>query len=145
MGSNSKGFIFTLDALLAAIVLLVAAGAYGALSPQMEKSASSYLLEKKQADDFLSVLDRAGDLQSQNTTRMALAINSLASNSTAWNLTVDYYAYSPGGGFSKNLTLTSGESYSQVKTFAVSDRVFIAVASKSTNQYGVARMVVWPG
>ena len=142
---KSRGFIFTLDALLAVIVLLAAAGTYGALAPQLEKSASSYLLDKKQADDFLAMLDRSGDLQSQNATRMASAINSLAANSTAWNLTVDYYSYSPGGGFSKNLTLTSGESYSQVKTFAVSDRVFIAVANKSTSKYGVARMVIWPG
>ncbi len=142
---KSKGFIFTLDALLAVIVLLAAAGTYGALAPQLEKSASSYLLDKKQADDFLAMLDRSGDLQSQNATRMASAINSLAANSTAWNLTVDYYAYSPGGGFSKNLTVTSGESYSQIKTFAVSDRVFIAVANRSTSKYGVARMVIWPG
>ena len=143
--NRKKGFIFTLDALLAVIVLLGAAGIYGALSPQMEKSASSYLLEKKQADDFLSMLDRAGDLQSRNATRMALAINSLASNSTAWNLTVDYYSYSPGGGFSKNLTVTSGEGYSQIKSFAVSDRVFVSVANKSTSGYGIARMVIWPG
>jgi len=142
---KAKGFIFTLDALLAVVVLLVAAGTYGALAPQMEKSASSYFLEKKQADDFLSVLDRAGDLQSQNSTRMALAMGSLASNSTAWNITVDYYTYSPGGGFSKNLSLSSGESYSQIKSFAVSDRIFIAVANKSTDRYGIARMVIWPG
>jgi len=142
---KAKGFIFTLDALLAVIVLLAAAGTYGALAPQMEKSASSYILEKKQADDLLSMLDRAGDLQSRNATRMASAIDSLASSSIAWNLTVDYYSYSNGGGFSKNLSLSSGESYSQAKSFVASERVFAAVANKSTNTYGIARMVVWSG
>ena len=140
-----KGFIFTLDALLAVVVLLVAVGAYSALAPQVEKSASFYLLDKKQADDLLAVLDRTGDLQSQNATRMESAISSLVTNSTAWNLTVDYYAYSAGGGFSLNSTSSAGEDYSRVKSFAVSDRVFLSIANDSVGRYGVARMVLWPG
>ena len=142
---GKKGFVFTLDALLAVIVLLMAAGTYSALAPQLETSSSSYLLEKKQADDLLAVLDRTGELQSQNFTRMADAISSIVTSSTAWNLTVDYYAYSAGGGFSLNSTNSTGEAYSQAKSFAVSDRVFVYVANDSVSRYGVARMVIWPG
>ena len=139
-----KGFIFTLDALLAVIVLLMAAGTYSMAAPQLEKSASSYLLEKKQADDLLAVLDRTGDLQSQNFTQMASAVNSIVTSSTAWNLTVDYYTYSAGG-FTLNSTNSTGETYSQATSFAVSDRVFVYVANGSVSRYGVARMVLWPG
>ena len=58
---------------------------------------------------------------------------------------MDYYTYSPGGGFALNSTNSSGEDYSQAKSFAVSDRVFVSLGNDSVSRYGVARMVLWPG
>ena len=58
--NNKRGVIFSIDALLAVVVLALATGSIYFFMAQSQVDVSLALLQKKQADDLLSMLDWGG-------------------------------------------------------------------------------------
>jgi hypothetical protein len=140
----AKGFVFTLDALLAVVLLLGAAGGVYMYSSSSEESASDQLLFRYQSEDMLAVLDMNGDLASMNATRINATLSSEAPAHLKWQLAIDYYQYGDSG-FSKNSSISLGSNFTAVKVYSASERAFLAMNKSSARYYGIARMTVWSG
>ena len=143
-GFMAKGFVFTLDALLAVVLLLSAASGFYMFAASSEESASDQLLFKRQGEDLLSVLDLQGDLASMNASRINSTLNSVVAANLEWQLSIDYYKYADSG-FSKNASITLGSNFTTAKIYSASERAFLAVNGGSASYYGIARMTVWSG
>ena len=88
-----KGFVFSIDAMLAVLVLIAL------LAPIMYFSSSASStnipiidLERK-GSDTLVLLDKTDVIQSRNSTAIGQMINQTLTSALAWNLTVEYYDY----------------------------------------------------
>jgi len=140
----ARGFVFTLDALLAVVVLLGAASGLYLFSSSSEESASDQLLFKRQGEDLLALLDRQGDLASMNSTRINATLNSVVPANLEWQLAIDYYTYG-NSGFSKNTSLSLGANFTATKVYSASERAFLVLSGRFASYYGIARMTVWSG
>jgi len=136
--------VFTLDALLAVTILVTAASSFYLISSNLEKSNSSFLLEKKQADDILATLDKSGDLQSKNESEISANTELLMPPNMDWRVTVEYYAYSPSDGFVLNETVDMGQIRPNKESSASAERVFVTFSNNYISNYGIARIAVWP-
>ena len=141
--ASKNGFIFSLDALLAVVVLVAALGGLYFLLGQSSSDSAMQLISKKQADDALAVLDKGGDLSQMNQTALNSTLNLLLSSSIKYNFSSEYYTYSPAGSFSLNTTLLAGQAYSGKSSQVTGERLFIVLQNGSPAYYGRARLMLW--
>lgn len=137
----TKGFALSLDAMLAAIVLLVFMAAFAYLSYQSQSDSLVPLVMKKQAGDLLTSLDKSNQLQSKNITLMNNTLNLSLAGSTSWLLEVYYYNYSSG--FVLSETLNASETIAEQEDSVVAEREFLVMGGDSVSQYGIARLSLW--
>lgn len=137
----SKGFVFSLDAVLAIIVLSVFLATFSFLSAQAQSDPYPLIVLEKQANDLLIVLDKSGDLSTLNSSYLNLSINSTLPSSVLWNIELEYYTYSEG--FEKLGNFSIGYSYSAVNKLAHAQREFLVFENNSVKYYGIARLELW--
>ena len=141
LAAARKGFIFTLDALMAVLVLMAFAGALFFLSSKIQKDNFSPVVLLRQADDALSVLDRSGGLAGRNMTTINSSLSQLIPSNTGWNLSVSYYNYTGQFVLVQNFTL--GQDYTSANATASASRVFYAYVNSTSRYYGIARLSLW--
>jgi hypothetical protein len=89
----SKGFVFSIDAMLSVLVLMAIVTSIMYFSSSKSSSDLPLLDMERKGSDMLIVLDKTGILDSGNTTAIAQAVNQTLVPNLAWNITVEHYNY----------------------------------------------------
>jgi hypothetical protein len=139
---NKQGFVFSLDAFLAVVVLSISIAAMFFFLSQSQTDNSIPLLNKKQANDALAVLDRSGDLAGMNATTLNSTLAALLAPNLKFNLTCEYYNYSSGA-FAIANTTSAGQAYSGKSPSTTGEREFLVAANGTARYFGRARLMVW--
>ncbi len=137
----SKGFVFSLDAILAVLVLIIFLSTFSFLSAQAEQDNYSNILLNKQANDLLTVLDKTGELSTLNASYINNSINSTLPSNIYWNIELEYYNYTEG--FEKLGNFSIGYIYSNQNTVAFAQREFLVFTNNSIQYFGIARLNLW--
>jgi hypothetical protein len=151
MCSNNRGFIFSLDALIAVIILVIFAADIAFLSSGSSDASIGKLLLKKQAADLLASMDRSGMLASMDAGNINSTLEIAIPPGTGYNLEIDYYEYdyshsSSGGAFFPENTFIFSDGDADAATQeASSQRNFVVIRGGATPQFGVATLTLWNG
>lgn len=138
----TKGFVFSLDVMLAVLILSFFVATFSFFSAQARVDPYSIYTLQKQADDALIVLDKSGELATLNQTRLTTVINSMT-DFTEWNMEIEYFNYSHPSGFESAGNISFGGVYSTTQKVVYSQRVFLVFNGSTIQHYGVAKMRLW--
>ena len=139
----NRGFVFSLDAALAVIVLSLALSALFFLTSQSQESAAPQLMLKRLAGDSLALLDANGTFASMNSTLINSTLAAALPQQYSFNLSVEYYNYTNSSGFVSHMNISAGSQFPDGQDSAESSRIFLVYNSTGPQQYGVAAIRVW--
>jgi hypothetical protein len=140
MAEFSRGFVFSADALLAAITMGVMLMALLYMSSQASEGNAASMLLRMQAGDALAVLDKSGALASGNLTLANGTLSQLFPFAD-WSMDLQYYNYTGSEGFALAGQVALGqEGRGEAQ---VAERRFASPSNGSVRHYGVARLRVW--
>ncbi len=135
-----KGFVFSIDALLAVLVLMAFLAGIYFLSAGGETDNFTPLLLKKQAGDLLAMLDRSGELAGMNQSVIGATLN-LSVRTASWRMEFAYYNYSSGFVGAGNASFGHSETGSDEVVMA--QREFLVMQNASVKYYGIAKLKLW--
>jgi len=135
-----KGFAFSIDALLAVLVLMAFLAGVHFLSAGGETDNFTPLLLKKQAGDLLAVLDRGGELAGMNQSAIESTLN-LSVQTASWRIELKYYNYTNGFVEAANMSFGDGMEYADEVVMA--QREFLVMQNAGVRHYGVAKLRLW--
>ncbi|MCL6088617.1 MAG: hypothetical protein M1530_00435 [Candidatus Marsarchaeota archaeon] len=135
------GFVFSLDAMLAVLVLMAFASAFFLLSAKMQKDSYQPLVMLKQADDALAVLDKGGMLAGRNASIVNDSMKQMMPQRIGWSMSVQYYNYT--GRFAPVQNYSLGTGGGGANETASASRVFFAYVNSTDRYYGLARLQLW--
>ncbi|VVB98835.1 Uncharacterised protein [uncultured archaeon] len=138
-----KGIFFTVDALLAVVLLTLFAASIGYLSAQSSDDNLGKLLLKKQASDMLLSMDKSGLLALRDAGVANRTLQAALSPSTGYELTADYYSTGAGGEFStlQSFNCSRGKLGGSQDSDR-GERAFVLMENGKA-VYGVARLTLW--
>ena len=145
MSTSKKGIVFSIDALLAAILISIFTASIAFLSSSSSGETPGQLLAKKQASDMLISMDKAGLFAGMDQGRINMTLGSMLSSDTNYSLRVDYYSQY-GDGFSQvaGTTYLRGDMGSP-KNIGFGQRNFVVARRGQQPLYGVAKLSIWKG
>ncbi len=140
---TQKGQVFTIDALMA-ILLLAVFLAYFQSFPSPAASTRSLALSM-QANDALAALDKNATLASANASRINSTLSSLLDNQTRWSISVQYYNYTTVFNLNQTVSLnsTAGPPLSSARSFSAARRTFVVMQNNTARYYGAATLQLW--
>jgi|GEM_PF-1280703 len=145
---QSKGFVFSLDAILAVVLLMLFLVAFSFFSSRALENPYTMLVLQKQADDALIVLDKTGTLGMMDPADIETGLNNTLIRSLAWNMNMEYYNYS--GGIVPVGNFSFGSDYSDAERIVIAERMFVVFeenesygTAKPVKYYGMARLRLW--
>jgi uncharacterized membrane protein len=137
----AKGFVLSLDAAFAVIILIVFLMAFSFLSSQAYNDSYPTLVLKKQSGDLLTILEKSGELALANGTQINNTVNATLPTSIAWNMTIEYYNYSSG--FVLDNTISIARPDSVTEDIVANEMKFVTFQNNSIRYYGIARLTIW--
>lgn len=141
---TSKGIVFSIDALLAAIILSLFAAGLAYLSASAVDDGMGRLLAKEQSSDLLLALDKSGALESMDGERIAAAMDASVAPSDGYSLRLEYYEYAGEFLPAESMVLERGTAPPSSRV-GESRRSFVAFHEGSQPYYGVAALSLWRG
>lgn len=138
---GNKGFVMTLDASLAAIIMAIFLLTFSFFYAQIGEDTSSLMSAEKQANDLLIVMDKNGTLATLDPETINETMNLAMHESFSKFLEIDYYNYSNGFYLAGNFSVGSNHTESEKTVFA--QREFLVFENQSIKHYGIARLRVW--
>jgi hypothetical protein len=138
----AKGFVFTLDATFAVVIMLILLATFSFFSAEAEENPYPLLILKKQANDVLTVMDKNGDLESMNISRVNASLQETLTPTLNRHMQIEYYNYSKK--FYYLETVDFGSNYSGIDELVLAERDFLVFENGTVKYYGVARLRVWP-
>jgi hypothetical protein len=139
LSTNRLGVIFSIDALVAAILLALFAATIGALAASSSDGSISKLLVKKQTSDLLLSMDKSGLLSSMDYDRANLTLQAALQPDMGYLMMIEYYNYTIANLSSANY---SRGNESRVEKIGSSQRRFV-VARPNELLFGIATLSVW--
>lgn len=139
---DGRGFIFTIDAALAAFLFILAVGTAVFLAVQASSDPYGSQQVGRLGSDALVALDKSGALSSWNRTRVENAINSSLPSSIGMRVEVTSYYYVNG-----SLSLLNGTVYGEsvpnsTATYGAR-RDFVTMRNGQVANYSIARAWIW--
>jgi hypothetical protein len=138
----AKGFVFTLDAAFAILVLAILLATFAFFSSQAEENPYPLIILKMQANDVLIVMDKSGDLGSRNITTINASMQETLTPTLNRHMEIEYYNYSKK--FHYLETVDFGSNYSGIEELVLAEREFLVFENDTVAYYGIARLRVWP-
>lgn len=145
---SRKGFVFSLDAILAVAILVLFLLTFSFMSSRALEDPYTLLVLEKQADDALIVLDKTDRLETMEPAVIEDALNETLLPTLSWSMHMEYYNYT--GGLMPLGNFTFGSDYAEVDRMAIAERMFIVFEENSTygaaepvKYYGIARLRLW--
>jgi hypothetical protein len=145
LSTSKKGIVFSIDALLAVILISIFTASIAFLSSSSSGDNPWHLLEKKQASDMLISMDKAGLFAGMGQNRINMTLESMLPPGTGYSLNVDYYSQ-----YGDEFSQVAGTSYlrgnmSGPENIGSSQRNFVVARQGQHPLYGVARLSIWKG
>ena len=138
----AKGFVFTLDAAFAILILIILMATFSFFSSQAEENPYPLIILKMQANDVLAVLDKHGDLGSRDIARINESMQETLTPTLNRHMEIEYYNYSKK--FYYLETVDFGSNYSEIEELVLAEREFLVFENDTVAYYGIARLRVWP-
>jgi hypothetical protein len=142
MTEATKGFIFSLDATMAVFILVFVILSTGFLLEQSSTDSFSQLQATRVGKDALAVLDKEGDLQSFNETRIDAKLASILPIGNSMHLKVETYYYDNGSFFFASQEEFGPEVPSGIIVYGAR-RDFVSVKNKQVSNYSIAKAYIW--
>ncbi len=149
MPTIRRGIIFSLDALLAAVLLSLFAASIAYFSSRAAEDSMGDLLLRKQSSDLLLSMDKSGLLSGTDRQRMGMTLNAALPPEMGYALYVDYYSYNYS---TSSFSPMPNESYSAVNGVlgknagkVASQRDFVVASRGQPPIFGVARLELFAG
>lgn len=141
----NKGFVFSMDAILAIIILILFLLTFAFFSARSLDDPYTLLVLEKQAEDALLVLDKTGVMETLDPIKIEESLNETLIPSRSWNMRMDIYNHSSE---MEHLGIFSfGDDYTDVDTVVPAERIFVVYyvngTEKSVRYYGIARLRIW--
>lgn len=142
---SKKGFVFSTDALLSVVVLLMTLASVSFYSARLYPSSLHQVNLQLKANDVLVILDKLGYLPRMDEQAIGLFVNSTLEGNIGWELSAEYYNYTGGtdGSFILDRTFTVGRGNDTSENVATSNRVFVVKDSTHVIYYGRAILKTW--
>jgi len=138
---GSKGFVMTLDASLAVIIMAIFLLSFSFFYAQIGEDTSSLMAAEKQANDLLIVMDKNGTLATLDPEAIDGNMDLALHEGFSKYLEVEYYNYSNGFYLAGNFSVGSNYTESEKTVFA--QREFLVFDNQSIKHYGIARLRLW--
>ena len=138
----AKGFVFTLDAAFAIVVMVILLATFSFFSSQAEENPYPLIILKMQANDVLVVMDKHGDLGSRDIERINESMQETLTPTLNRHMEIEYYNYSKK--FYYLETVDFGSNYSGIEELVLAEREFLVFENGTVKYYGIARLRVWP-
>ena len=142
MSTSKLGVIFSIDALVAAILLALFAATIGSMATGSSDAGINKLLLKKQTADLLLSMDKSGLLASMDYDRASLTIQSALQQNLSYLMDIEYYNYTGGYNYSAVFPANSSWNSSRAEKISSSQRSFV-VARQTELLFGTATLSVW--
>ena len=142
MSTNRLGVIFSIDALVAAIILTMFAATIGSMAAGSSDGSISKLMAKKQTSDLLLSMDKSGLLSSMDHERANMTIQAALQQNMSYMMDIEYYNYTGGYNYSVSFPANSSWNGSRAEKISSSQRSFV-VARPNELLFGTATLSVW--
>jgi hypothetical protein len=140
----NKGVVFSIDALLGAILLSLFAASIAFLAARSAEDTMGNLLLKRQAADLLTAMDKSGVLESMDAASANSTLQSALTPEESYSLEADYYNYTDGNFTWRNESYVDTDgNRSNAKGTVESDREFVVAQAGQQPVFGVARLALW--
>jgi len=143
-GNAGKGFVFSLDATFAVFLMVFVIMASGFMLEQSEQDSLSQLQASRMGNDVLAALEKGGDLQSFNETRIDAKIASLLPLGYGMHLRVETYYYDNGSFFFVSQSEFGPDVPSGITVYGAR-RDFVSTKNRQVSNYSIARAFIWTG
>jgi hypothetical protein len=138
---SRRGFVYTLDAMFAVLILLILLATFSFFSADAEENPYPLLVLKKQANDMLIVLDKKGDLATGNITQINESLHENFPPSLQTHMELEYYNFS--NRFHYVNATDFGADYSGIDELVLAQREFLVLENGSVKYYAIARLRIW--
>jgi len=142
MTETKKGFIFSLDATMAVFMLVFVLLATSFMLEQSSTDSLSQLQATRIGKDALAVLDKEGDLQSFNGTRIEAKLAAMLPLGNSMHLKVDTYYYDNGSFFFASQNEFGPDVPSGITVYGAR-RDFASMKNGQVSNYSIARAYIW--
>ena len=142
MTEGKTGFIFSLDATMAVFMLVFVLLATGFMLEQSSTDSLSQLQSTRVGKDALAALDKLGDLQSFNGSRINATLATVLPAGNGMHLVVETYYYDNGSFFFVSQQ-EFGADVPQSITVYGARRDFVSVKNGQVSNYSIAKAYIW--
>ena len=135
---NKKGYVFTIDAALAAIIIIGLIGIMHFHSISKSEITIGELVLKKNLDDVFDLLDRQLKLQTVTKATIEADMNKLMLNTYGYRATIEEYRYQSSNNFIKTDDLNIGDFGADLNDlgYVKGRRLFLTFTTQDYNADG---------
>jgi hypothetical protein len=133
--NSKKGNVFTIEALLGALLFIVFISAISIATTDDKWDGAADSI----ADDTLIVLNKKGTLKTLNSTFIGNEISQILGNNNTFRLEINTYNYSLGI-FENISEISIGSSLPNNKDIRTSEIRFFTTSNESISNYSIARL-----
>ena len=137
-----KGFVFSIDAALAAFLLMLVLITITFLSTQADRDALGGVQMSRVGKDALYALDRQGNLQTFDNATISASLLGILQENLQMRILVQTY-YHDNGSFFLYAENEYGEPLPNGTAIYGARRDFLAIKGKQVSNYSIARAYIW--
>ena len=136
--SSKKGNVFTIEALLGALLFIVFISAISLASGNGKWIGADDSI----ADDTLIVLNKLGTLQTLNSTLIGEEISRILGNNDTFRIEINTYNYI-NGAFEDIGNMSIGSPLPGSKNIRTSETRFFSISNETISNHSIARVYLW--
>ena len=143
---NSRGFIFSIDALMSIMIMLIILSLVSFYSARSYPETFPLVNLQLKTNDMLVVLDKLGYFSSGDGNRISSFVNDSLHEGIGWQMTIEYYDASINGtevSFALNKTISLGTDNTKSADSASATRIFTVINASDLSHYGRVKLATW--
>ena len=135
---NEKGYVFSVDAILAVIIVVGLLGIMHFQSLPENDNAIGKLILKKNLNDSFDLLDRQQKLQTMNKVTIEADMNKIMQQNYGYRAAIEEYRYLGSNNFSKTSELKIGDFGADLNDaeYVKGRRIFLTFTTQDYNAEG---------
>lgn len=139
-----RGYVFTLDTIFAALILVSFAAVLATLTPKAD-TATCELGMQRQAHDILAVMDKGYVLNSLDQDQIRETLDKAFPEATEWRMRVDYYKNDSTLAHQGSFEISRNEDSLEEGRSVSATRIFVIIRDDVVANFGVAKLSLWRG
>mgnify|MGYP001161942368 CR=1 FL=1 len=142
----SKGFIFSIDALMSIIIMLIILSLVSFYSARAYPETFPLVNLQLKTNDVLVVLDKLGYFSERDGNAISEFVSNSLREGVEWNMTVEYYNAIINGtevSFTLDRTIELGVENTRSADSASATRIFTVINASNLSYYGRVKLAAW--